>query len=109
MFVQLSQCAACNRLHALEERLARWLLMVADRVNSNEFILTHEFLSQMLGTRRSSVTLAAGTLQRAGLIQYGYGKINILNREGLENVSCECYAPIRDAWNSFHDLTPPFK
>jgi len=105
IFVELAQCAACNRLHNLEERLARWLLMVADRMNSNEFLLTHDFIGQMLGTRRSSVTLAADTLQRAKLIRYGYGQMNITNRKGLEKVSCECYALIRDAWNTFHQAT----
>jgi CRP-like cAMP-binding protein len=99
--VQISQSAACNRLHDLEERLARWLLMVSDRLQSNEFILTHEFLSQMLGTRRASVTLAAGTLQRAGLLDYRRGNIKLLDREGMENVTCECYPIVKEARERF--------
>jgi CRP-like cAMP-binding protein len=88
---QASQVAACNRLHPVEERLARWLLMSQDRINSDLVPLTHEFLAFMLGTRRSSVTVAAGTLQKAGLITYTWGQVNILNREELKNASCECY------------------
>src|SRR5688572_12276867 len=86
---QISQCAACNRLHDLEEWLARWLLMIRDRMASDKFMLTHEFLAQMLGTRRSSATLAAGTLRGAGPIKYHRGQIHILNRGELQNVSCE--------------------
>jgi CRP-like cAMP-binding protein len=97
--VQISQCAACNRLHNLEERLARWLLMVHDRLRSNEFELTHEFLAQMLGTRRSSVTLSAGVLQRAGLLTYHRGKIQILDRKGLEDVACQCYSALKHSWD----------
>ncbi len=96
-FVQISQNAACNRLHGLEERLARWLLMVQDRLNSDGFLITHEFLAQMLGTRRSSVTLAAGVLQRAGLITYRRGQVKILDREELRSASCECYPNIKEA------------
>jgi CRP-like cAMP-binding protein len=87
----VSQTAACNRLHYLEGRLARWLLLVCDRVGSNELPLTHEFLSQMLGVRRAGVTEAANMLQKAGLIRYTRGKVTILNREDLEAASCECY------------------
>jgi CRP-like cAMP-binding protein len=97
--VQISQCAACNRLHDLEERLSRWLLMVNDRLRLNEFELTHEFLAQMLGTRRSSVTLAAGVLQRAGLLRYHRGRVQILNRKGLEDVACQCYPPLKRSWD----------
>jgi CRP-like cAMP-binding protein len=104
-FAQVSQCAACNRLHSLEERLARWLLMVQDREVSNKFKLTHEFLGQMLGTRRPSVSLAAAALQRAGLIRYHRGQIDVLDRKGLENVSCECYPLIRESWDVLCDLT----
>ncbi|HET9218142.1 MAG TPA: Crp/Fnr family transcriptional regulator [Terriglobia bacterium] len=100
-FVQMSQNAACNRLHGLEERMGRWLLMVQDRLNSSSFQITHEFLAQMLGTRRSSVTLAAGVLQRAGLIRYHRGEMQILDREELQNAACECYATIKDAWDLF--------
>ena len=87
----VSQSAACNRLHFLEGRLARWLLLVYDRVESNELPLTHEFMGQMLGVRRAGVTEAASTLQKAGLIRYTRGKVTILNREDLEATSCECY------------------
>jgi CRP-like cAMP-binding protein len=90
--MQTAQIAACNRLHEVNERLGRWLLMCADRVGSNELPLTQEFLAQMLGTRRSSVTVAAGTLQKAGLIAYGRGDVKIVDRRKLEEVACECYA-----------------
>ncbi len=91
LYALTSQNAACNRLHYLEGRLARWLLLVCDRVESNELPLTQEFMSQMLGVRRAGVTEAANTLQQAGLIRYTRGKITILNREELEAASCECY------------------
>jgi CRP-like cAMP-binding protein len=87
----VSQNAACNRLHYLEGRLARWLLLVCDRVGSNELPLTHEFMAQMLGVRRAGVTEAANMLQQSGLIRYTRGKITILNRQELEAASCECY------------------
>lgn len=88
----LSQIAACNRHHEVEERLARWLLMVEDRIGSPDLRLTQEFLASMLGSRRSTVTVMAGTLQRSGLIRYQRGHVNILDRESLESVACECYA-----------------
>ena len=91
----VSQNAACNRLHYLEGRLARWLLLVCDRVESNELPLTHEFMSQMLGVRRAGVTEAANMLQQSGLIRYTRGKVTILNREELEATSCECYEIIK--------------
>lgn len=89
------QIAACNRLHEVEERLARWLLMVADRVESSRFYITQEFLAQMLGSRRSTVTLTAGALKRSGLITYQRGNIEIIDREGLEDSACECYSVTR--------------
>jgi CRP-like cAMP-binding protein len=89
--MQVTQVAACNRLHEVNERLARWLLMCADRVGSSSVPLTQEFLAQMLGTRRSSVTVAAGALQKAGLITYSRGDVKIINRRKLEEASCECY------------------
>ncbi len=89
------QNAACNRLHQLEERLARWLLLVCDRVESNELPLTHEFISKMLGVRRAGVTEAANSLQQAGLIRYTRGRITILNRQKLETASCSCYGVIK--------------
>jgi CRP-like cAMP-binding protein len=96
LFGQISQAAACNRLHTNEERLSRWLLMSHDRVGVDEFAITHEFLGQMLGSRRATVTLSAGLLQAAGLISYRRGHVVILDREGLESVSCECYAVIKE-------------
>ncbi len=89
--VQTAQTAACNRVHELEERLARWLLMCSDRVQSDHIGITHEFLAIMLGTRRSSVTVAAGILHKAGLITYSRGSVTIQNRQGLINAACECY------------------
>jgi CRP-like cAMP-binding protein len=91
----VSQNAACNRRHQLDERLARWLLLVCDRVGSNELLLTHEFISKMLGVRRAGVTEAANTLQRTGLIRYNRGKITILNRQKLEAAACSCYGIIK--------------
>ena len=89
--MQITQIAACNRLHEVHERLARWLLMCADRVDSNSLPLTQELLGQMLGTRRASVTVAAGILQKAGMISSGRGDVKILNRKKLEQTACECY------------------
>jgi CRP-like cAMP-binding protein len=98
----LGQLAACNRLHGAEERLARWLLMVRDRAESDNFLLTQEFMATMLGARRTTVTLAAGALQRNGLIQYSRGKIHILDSKGLENVACECYQTVRNLYVNFY-------
>jgi CRP-like cAMP-binding protein len=92
---QSAQSTACNRLHPVEERLARWLLMTHDRVEGDELRLTQEVLSEMLGVRRPSVTLAAGALQQAGLIRYARGRVTVLDRAGLESASCECYRVVR--------------
>jgi len=92
--LQSQQVAACNRLHEVEERLARWLLMCQDRVGGEEVPLTQEFLSHMLATRRASVTVAAGILQKAGLITYSRGVVKIEDRKKLEEASCECYGMI---------------
>jgi len=92
--VQTSQTAACNRLHEIEQRLARWLLLCRDRMDSDDLSLTQEFLGQMLGAPRTTVTLVVGLLQRAGLIASPRGCISILNRRGLEDIACECYAVI---------------
>src|SRR5882757_4794493 len=89
--VQTGQTAACNRLHDIAERLARWLLMCHDRMSSDNFTITHEFLGHMLGTPRSTVTLAAGILHKSGLVEYSRGKLIIKDRKGLENAACECY------------------
>ena len=91
LFTQISQSAGCNRLHSNEERLARWLLMSHDRVGADRFPITQEFLSQMLGVRRATVTVSAGILQRAGFISYARGQVTIVDRKGLEGASCECY------------------
>ncbi|MEP7065643.1 MAG: Crp/Fnr family transcriptional regulator [Gemmatimonadota bacterium] len=91
LFNQAAQSVACNRLHTLEARCARWLLMTHDRMRLEPFVLTHEFLSYMLGVHRPAVTLAAGVLQRAGLIRYTRGKVTVLDRAGLEAVACACY------------------
>lgn len=95
MFTLVSQSAACNRLHPLEERAARWLLMTHDRVDADTFPITHDFLASMLGVRRPSVTVAAGILQKAGFIRYRRGRMVILDRHGLEASACECYAIVR--------------
>jgi CRP-like cAMP-binding protein len=92
--MQASQVAACNGLHEVDERLARWLLMCHDRLGGDSVPLTQEFLSQMLGIRRASVTVAAGILQKAGLIRSAQGTVTILNRKGLEDLACECYGII---------------
>jgi len=95
LLTQVTQSAVCNCHHTLEQRLARWLLSVQDSIQTNELPLTQEFISQMLGTRRPGVTVAAGNLSRAGMIQYSRGKINILNREQLESAACECYGIVK--------------
>jgi CRP-like cAMP-binding protein len=91
MFILVSQTAACNRRHPVEERCARWLLMTHDRVASDHFPMTHEFLADMLGVRRPSVSIAMSTLSRAGYMRYKRGKVEVLDREGLELAACECY------------------
>ena len=101
--MEITQIAACNRLHDVEERLARWLLMCADRIKSTQLPLTQEFLAQMLGTRRSSVTVAAGILQKAAMIAYNRGDVKIVDRPKLEAAACECYELMqrqRNRWRS---------
>jgi CRP-like cAMP-binding protein len=93
---QLAQTAACNRAHPLEERMCRWLLMTRDRVDSDDFPLTQEFLGQMLGVRRPAVSLAGSALQNAGLIRYSRGRVTVIDRAGLEAAACECYRVVRD-------------
>jgi CRP-like cAMP-binding protein len=92
---QISQTTACNRLHVLEQRLARWLLEAQDRIDRNELVLTQEFISDMLGVRRAGVTQAAQKLQENGLIQYHRGHVRILDQQGLEAASCECFRVLR--------------
>jgi CRP-like cAMP-binding protein len=92
----VAQSAACNSMHLIEQRCARWLLISSDAVASNELGLTHEFLSQMLAVRRPGVTVAIGELEKAKLIEHRYGKISILDKAGLEKVACECYRTVKD-------------
>ena len=96
--VQTTQSVLCNRMHSVEERLARWLLSSADRMESESLNLTQEFLAQMLGAQRSTVTVAAGNMQRDGLIGYSRGKIQILDRPKLEATTCECYGIVRSSY-----------
>ena len=95
IFETVAQSAACNRLHVIEQRCARWLLMTHDRVGSDEFRLTQEFLAQLLAVRRPGVTVAIGILESRGLIGHGRGTIRVVDRAGLEQASCECYTTIR--------------
>jgi Crp-like helix-turn-helix domain len=95
VFETVAQSAACNRLHVIEQRCARWLLMSQDRVGRDGFDLTQEFLAEMLGVRRPGVTVAMGILEKAGLISHGRGTITVVNRPGLEKAACECYRTIR--------------
>jgi CRP-like cAMP-binding protein len=96
---QISQQVACNGLHTIEERCARWMLLTHDRVGSDEFPLTQEFLAQMLGVRRPSVTVVAGILQQAGFIRFRRGRITITDRRGLESASCGCYGVLREVFD----------
>jgi CRP-like cAMP-binding protein len=93
--LQVAQTAGCNRLHGVEQRLARWLLMAQDRVSTALLPITHDFLATMLGTDRPSVSLAAGQLQKAKVIEYNRGSVRIVNRAELERISCECYGVIQ--------------
>jgi CRP-like cAMP-binding protein len=95
LITQISQTAVCNRLHSVEQRSSRWLLLCHDRVGSDELIMTQEFISNMLGGRRQSVTVAAGRLQDAGLIEYSRGHIKIIDRKKLEFSACECYQVVK--------------
>lgn len=96
LITQISQTAVCNRLHSVEQRLCRWLLMTRDRTQSDELQMTHEFISHMLGIRREGVTIAAGHLQDKGAISYTRGHIKILDRQKLEAHVCECYRVVKD-------------
>jgi CRP-like cAMP-binding protein len=95
LFRQVTQTAACNASHTIEERLSRWLLMCHDRVPGDQISLTQEFIAEMLGTRRATVNVGAINLQTAGLIKYNRGRIQIVDRQGLERFSCECYGAVR--------------
>jgi CRP-like cAMP-binding protein len=102
---QVQQTVACNALHTTEQRVSRWLLMMHDRAEGEVLAYTHEFLSHMLGANRKSVTLAAQSMQAAGLISYRRGMIQIVDRPGLEKATCECYAIVKERFDAF--LTPP--
>jgi CRP-like cAMP-binding protein len=99
MLSGVAQSAACNRLHMLEQRCARWLLSAHDRAGEDTFHMTHEFLAMMLGVRRAGVTVAAQSLQHAGLITYNHGTMTVLDRAGLEVAACECYQAIQDEFD----------
>jgi CRP-like cAMP-binding protein len=99
--MQVAQTAACNRLHAVEQRLARWLLLAQDRVDSGQLDITHDFLAMMLGTDRPSVSLAAAAMQKRRIIEYKRGSVEILNRKRLERFSCECYGVIQQFNGAF--------
>ena len=103
LFTQIAQASGCNRIHPVRQRCARWILQTHDRVEGDDFPLTHEFLSQMLGVRRATVTEAAGSLQEAGLLEYARGWVRVKNRPGLEGASCECYAIVRSEFDRLLD------
>jgi CRP-like cAMP-binding protein len=95
LLTQMAQTAVCNRHHSLDQQLCRWLLLSLDRLTGNELIMTQELIANMLGVRREGVTEAAGNLQEAGLIEYTRGHITVVDRAGLENRTCECYAVVK--------------
>jgi CRP-like cAMP-binding protein len=99
LITQMTQTAACNRHHSLDEQLCRWLLLSLDRLHGSRLVMTQELIANMLGVRREGVTEAAGRLQRAGLISYSRGKIHVLDRAGLEQRSCECYAVVKKEYD----------
>ena len=103
LFGFVAQSTACNAIHSVEQRLARWLLMAQDRMGSDEFPLTQEFAAMMLGASRPTVTVVARTLQKAGLIKYRHGHITIVDRENLEATSCECYRAATDLLKAVTD------
>ena len=103
LFGFVAQSTACNAIHSVEQRLARWLLMAHDRMESNEFPLTQEFVAMMLGASRPTVSVVAGTLQKAGLIKYRHGRVTIVDRKHLEAASCECYRAATDLLNAVTD------
>ena len=106
LVAMLGQNGACISSHSIEQRLARWLLTVSDRVDSDSFNVTHDFLAQMLGAQRPSVTIAAGLLQNAGLIKYRHGHVHIEDKDALEQTACECYDLIRRLYEStFHKIS----
>lgn len=102
LMAQISQSVVCNVRHRVEGRLARWLLMHQDRAETNEFTLTHEFIANMLGIRRAGVSMVANKLRSAGLISYKRGLIKILDRKGLEAMTCECYSVVKEGFDSLY-------
>jgi CRP-like cAMP-binding protein len=106
LLVQIAQTSVCNRLHALEARLCRWLLMIHDRVPGNQFLLTQDIISMMLGAQRTGVTEAAGALQKRSIIGYTRGRIAIINRKKLEETACECYWIVREECHRLNRFRP---
>ncbi len=107
LLVQIAQTSVCNRLHALETRLTRWLLMVHDRVEGDEFVLTQDIISMMLGAQRTGVTEVAGALQKRGIISYSRGRIIILKRHEMEETVCECYWIVREECDRLNGIQTP--
>ncbi|MGH6853631.1 MAG: Crp/Fnr family transcriptional regulator [Methylocella sp.] len=107
LLAQIQQTVACNSMHTTQQRICRWLLMMHDRADGEELVYTHEFLAAMMGVNRTSLTLAAQALQTAGIIEYRRGKMQVLDRPGLEKASCECYRVIKERFAAF--LSPPFE
>jgi CRP-like cAMP-binding protein len=105
--VQIAQTSVCNRLHALEARLSRWLLMILNRVDGDDFLLTQDIISMMLGAQRTGVTEAAGTLQKKGVIRYSRGRITILDRQKLEETACECYWIVKEEYDRLSGARTP--
>jgi CRP-like cAMP-binding protein len=97
--MQVAQTAACNRLHDIQQRLSRWLLMAQDRADSGVLAITHDFIATMMGTDRTTVSTAAAAMQKQGIIEYVRGAVNIVNRKKLERSACECYAVIQELEN----------
>ena len=106
LITQMAQTAVCNRHHTLDQQLCRWLLLSLDRLNSNELVMTQELIANMLGVRREGVTEAALRLQHDGLIRYSRGRINVLDRPGLQARSCECYAVVKKEYDRLLPLDP---
>ncbi len=106
LITQMAQTAACNRHHTLDQQLCRWLLLSLDRLESDQLVMTQELIANMLGVRREGVTEAAGQLQKAGLIRYRRGHITVLDRDGLEQRTCECYAVVKREYDRLLPPTP---
>jgi CRP-like cAMP-binding protein len=107
LITQMAQTAVCNRHHTLDQQLCRWLLLSLDRLAGNELVMTQELIANMLGVRREGVTEAAHRLQDAGLIRYARGRINVLDRPGLERRTCECYAVVKKEYDRLLPANSP--